>query len=143
MWITFISTDSLSVQCSCALSTHQLITMYLLNLQVEGSRSRKTSLFYIGKRCAFVYKAKSKKSSPTNSKHKSRVRAIWGKVTRTHGANGSVRARFTTNLPGDAIGKRVRIVSIKNHNICFNFSQLIQFLFICTHFLQMMYPSRI
>ncbi|CRK98787.1 CLUMA_CG012114, isoform A [Clunio marinus] len=79
-------------------------------LKIEGSRSRKTSLFYIGKRCAFVFKGKSKKSSPTNPKHKSRVRAIWGKVTRTHGSNGSVRARFTKNLPGDAIGHRVRIM---------------------------------
>ena len=80
-------------------------------LQVEGSRSRKTSLFYVGKRCAFVYKGKSKKSSPTNPKHKSRLRAIWGKITRLHGNNGCVRARFKTNLPGDAMGHRVRIVS--------------------------------
>ncbi|CAG9804810.1 unnamed protein product [Chironomus riparius] len=79
-------------------------------LKVEGSRSRKTSLFYVGKRCAFVFKGKSKKSSPTNSKHKSRIRAIWGKVTRLHGNNGCVRARFKTNLPADAIGHRVRIM---------------------------------
>lgn len=87
------------------------VNIMLFCFQVEGSRSRKTSLFYIGKRVAFVFKGKSKKSSPTNPKHKSRVRAIWGKVTRLHGNNGSVRARFTKNLPGDAIGKRVRIVS--------------------------------
>lgn len=79
-------------------------------LKIEGSRSRKTSLFYVGKRCVFVYKGKSKKSSPTNPKHKSRLRAVWGKVTRLHGNNGSVRARFKTNLPGDAIGHRVRIM---------------------------------
>lgn len=88
-----------------------VIPSFYFTFQVEGSRSRKTSLFYIGKRVAFVFKGKSKKSSPTNTKHKSRVRAIWGKVTRLHGNNGSVRARFTKNLPGDAIGKRVRIVS--------------------------------
>lgn len=83
----------------------------LIPSQVEGSRSRKTSLFYVGKRCVFVFKGASKQSSPTNSKHKSRVRAIWGKVTRMHGNNGSVRARFTKNLPPSAIGHRVRIVS--------------------------------
>jgi len=100
-----------SPNCMISLVLAKVSLMLLCYLQVEGSRSRKTSLFYVGKRCAFVFKGKSKKSAPTNPKHKTRLRAIWGKVTRLHGNNGSVRARFTKNLPGDAIGKRVRIVS--------------------------------
>lgn len=79
-------------------------------LKVEGCRNRKNALFYVGKRCVYVYKGKSRKSSPTNPKHKSRLRAIWGKVTRLHGNSGSVRAKFKSNLPGDAMAHRVRIM---------------------------------
>lgn len=59
----------------------------------------------------FYFQAKRLVPVPGRPKKKSKVRAIWGKVTRPHGATGSVRAKFKTNLPAKAMGHRVRIVS--------------------------------
>uniref|UniRef100_A0A182J9W3 Large ribosomal subunit protein eL33 n=1 Tax=Anopheles atroparvus TaxID=41427 RepID=A0A182J9W3_ANOAO len=78
-------------------------------LKIEGCRNRKNVLFYIGKRCVYVYRGKSKRNVPGAVK-KSTIRAIWGKITRSHGNTGSVRARFRKNLPGHAMGHRIRIM---------------------------------
>merc|ERR1712071_688756 len=53
----------------------------------------------IGKKAVFVYKAKNKTSVPLRPGRKTRMRAIWGKVTRTHGSRGGLRAKFKNNLP--------------------------------------------
>lgn len=79
-------------------------------LKVEGCRNRKNALFYIGKRCVYVYRGKAKLNAPGAAEKKSNIRAIWGKITRSHGNTGSVRARFKTNLPGHAMGHRIRIM---------------------------------
>lgn len=80
--------------------------------QIDGCRRQKHGRFYVGKRCVYVYKAKTRKCVPQHPERKTRIRAIWGKVTRIHGNTGNVRARFRRNLPGHAMGQRVRIVSI-------------------------------
>uniref|UniRef100_A0A1A9X202 Large ribosomal subunit protein eL33 n=1 Tax=Glossina brevipalpis TaxID=37001 RepID=A0A1A9X202_9MUSC len=79
-------------------------------LKVEGCRRKEHGLFYVGKRCVYVYKAETKKCVPQHPERKTRIRAVWGKVTRLHGNSGAVRARFRRNLPGHAMGHRVRIM---------------------------------
>jgi len=61
-------------------------------LKVEGVNDKESSNFYVGKRVAFIYKAPTQKAG-------SKFRVVWGKITRGHGSNGVVRAKFKTNLP--------------------------------------------
>lgn len=72
-------------------------------IQIEGSQTPQESEFYLGKRIAYVYRAK-RSIDGTN------VRVIWGRVTRTHGNSGVVRAKFTSNLPPKSFGASVRIM---------------------------------
>merc|ERR1711973_900145 len=78
-------------------------------LRIDGVCDRKDTDFYMGKRCAYVYRAEKKKKFPRRAKP-TKIRVVWGKITKPHGNSGAVRARFARNLPAAAMAKRIRVM---------------------------------
>mmetsp|Transcript_34822 Transcript_34822/g.104983 ORF Transcript_34822/g.104983 Transcript_34822/m.104983 type:complete len:109 (+) Transcript_34822:89-415(+) len=72
-------------------------------LKLEHVKTADSAKFYLGKRVAYVYKAKTLKKN-------TKFRVVWGRITRPHGSKGSVRAKFRRNLPPQAIGGPVRVM---------------------------------
>ncbi|KKY15486.1 putative 60s ribosomal protein l33 [Phaeomoniella chlamydospora] len=72
-------------------------------LKLEGVDDTRAAQFYLGKKVAFVYRASKERQG-------SKIRVIWGKVTRPHGNNGVVRAKFRHNLPPKSFGATVRVM---------------------------------
>ncbi|KAF1847731.1 60S ribosomal protein L33 [Cucurbitaria berberidis CBS 394.84] len=72
-------------------------------LALEGVSSTEAARYYLGKKVAFVYRA-------TSSVRGSKCRVIWGKIRRTHGNSGAVRASFKHNLPPKSFGASVRVM---------------------------------
>jgi len=72
-------------------------------VQIEGVSTKEDAQFYLGKRVAYVYRAKREIAG-------SNVRVIWGRVTRPHGNNGVVKSKFRSNLPPHAFGASVRVM---------------------------------
>jgi large subunit ribosomal protein L35Ae len=75
-------------------------------LKLEGVKDKADTRFYLGKRVAYLYTAKTKKTGPRTYKGK---RVIWGRITNYHGSNGVVKAKFSPQLPPSSIGKPVRV----------------------------------
>ncbi|KAL1991625.1 hypothetical protein VTN49DRAFT_4933 [Thermomyces lanuginosus] len=72
-------------------------------IKIEGVDDTNAARFYLGKKVAFVYRAKREIRG-------SKIRVIWGKITRTHGNSGVVRAQFRHNLPPKTFGASVRVM---------------------------------
>jgi large subunit ribosomal protein L35Ae len=79
-------------------------------VKVQNCKDRKSAAFYHGKRVAYIYK---KNNPKTNLRYK----AIWGKVTASHGQSGVVRATFRRNLPSFAMGSSLRVMLYPNKQI--------------------------
>ncbi|KAF8361554.1 rpl-33 [Pristionchus pacificus] len=77
-------------------------------LKLDNVYNKNDAQWYVGKRVVYVYKAHNKKNVAGAAP--SRVRCIWGRVTRSHGNTGAVRAKFHKNLPATALGQRIRVM---------------------------------
>ncbi|KAF1741072.1 hypothetical protein MXB_3748 [Myxobolus squamalis] len=79
-------------------------------VKIEGVHNRDDATWYIGKRVVYHYKGgKRQKDKRTEAKKKLKYRTIIGKVISLHGNIGTVRAKFSKNLPPQALGRPLRV----------------------------------
>jgi large subunit ribosomal protein L35Ae len=63
-------------------------------IKIEGVNDKKDTGFYLGKRVCYVYRASRQQQDRQGVK--TTVRSIWGRVSKSHGNGGTVRAVFDT-----------------------------------------------
>ena len=78
-------------------------------LKIEGVNKKEETAFYLGKRVAYIYRVQKKERQ--RGRKPSKYRVIWGRVTRSHGNSGVVKAKFRNNLPPKAMGASLKVVS--------------------------------
>lgn len=96
-WTVYVKGKHLSYQRSKSVNNPNVSL-----LKIEGVATPQEAQFYLGKRVAYVYRASKEIRG-------SKIRVMWGKITRTHGNSGVVRAKFRNNLPAKTFGASVRI----------------------------------
>merc|ERR1719410_2834205 len=74
-------------------------------IKIQGVDEKKDVNFYLGKRVAYITKAKT-----NGGRNGNKYRVNWGRVCRAHGSNGVVQCRFRRNLPTFSFGKSVRVM---------------------------------
>lgn len=72
-------------------------------VKIEGVDDSESATFYLGKKIAYVFRAHREIRG-------TKIRVIWGKITRPHGSSGVVRAQFRRNLPPKSFGASVRVM---------------------------------
>eukprot|EP01102_Stenamoeba_stenopodia_P019074 TRINITY_DN70_c0_g1_i1.p1 TRINITY_DN70_c0_g1~~TRINITY_DN70_c0_g1_i1.p1 ORF type:complete len:108 (-),score=15.58 TRINITY_DN70_c0_g1_i1:54-377(-) len=71
-------------------------------IKIRGVNDRKETRFYLGKRVAFLYRG-------LRARNGSKIRVVWGRITKAHGNSGVVKAKFAKNLPPKSMGASVRV----------------------------------
>merc|ERR1712085_50512 len=72
-------------------------------IKIQGVEDTQSVDFYLGKKVLYMYRAKTEKNG-------SFMRTVWGKVMRSHGTSGVVRAKFSKTLPPNAHGAACRVM---------------------------------
>ncbi|PHH54262.1 60S ribosomal protein L33-A [Ceratocystis fimbriata CBS 114723] len=72
-------------------------------VQIEGVDNTEGANFYLGKKVAYVYRGHKEIRG-------TKIRVIWGKITRSHGNSGVVCAKFDHPLPAKSFGASLRVM---------------------------------
>ncbi|KAH0476871.1 MAG: uncharacterized protein KVP18_004122 [Porospora cf. gigantea A] len=75
-----------------------------VRVAMEDVTGTEEAQFYVGKKVAYVYKTKSKRTGVT------KMHVKWGKVSNVHGNKGTVLARFKVPIHPNSFGRPCRVM---------------------------------